>query len=184
MTSEIRSPHQTVRLRSACGPIIETLENRTLLSVSLANGLLSITGTEAADKINVRSAPGNTIRVGLNKEVTVFDKDDVTGIFVPPRLATDSLLEAAEARIEIAVIIADVNRSVHGWLGYFQHSHRTAFPAIDRWIRMRLRSLLRKRAGLRGRGRGRDHQRWPNTFFAEHGLFTLTTAHYHARHSR
>jgi hypothetical protein len=32
---------------------------------------------------------------------------NVTGIFVPPRLATDSLLEAAEARIEIAVIIAD-----------------------------------------------------------------------------
>jgi succinyl-CoA synthetase alpha subunit len=31
----------------------------------------------------------------------------VTGIFVPPRLATNSLLEAAEARIEIAVIIAD-----------------------------------------------------------------------------
>jgi succinyl-CoA synthetase alpha subunit len=32
---------------------------------------------------------------------------NVTGIFVPPRLATDSLLEAAEAGIEIAVIIAD-----------------------------------------------------------------------------
>ena len=31
----------------------------------------------------------------------------VTGIFVPPQLATDSLLEAAEAGIEIAVIIAD-----------------------------------------------------------------------------
>jgi succinyl-CoA synthetase alpha subunit len=32
---------------------------------------------------------------------------DVTGIFVPPALATDSLLEAAEADISIAVIIAD-----------------------------------------------------------------------------
>jgi succinyl-CoA synthetase alpha subunit len=31
----------------------------------------------------------------------------VTGIFVPPQLATDSLLEAAEAGIQIAVIIAD-----------------------------------------------------------------------------
>ena len=31
----------------------------------------------------------------------------VTGIFVPPQLATDSLLEAAEAGVEIAVIIAD-----------------------------------------------------------------------------
>ncbi len=32
---------------------------------------------------------------------------DVSGIFVPPQLATDSLLEAAEAGIQIAVIIAD-----------------------------------------------------------------------------
>ncbi|MBI3647907.1 MAG: succinate--CoA ligase subunit alpha [Actinobacteria bacterium] len=31
----------------------------------------------------------------------------VSGIFVPPQLATDSLLEAAEAGVEIAVIIAD-----------------------------------------------------------------------------
>jgi RNA-directed DNA polymerase len=77
----------------------------------------------------------------------------------------------------LAVIIADVNRSVQGWFGYFQHSHRTAFPALDQWIRMRLRSILRTRAGRRGRGRGRDHQRWPNAFFAAHGLFCLTTAH-------
>ena len=32
---------------------------------------------------------------------------DVTGIFVPPQLATDSLLEAADAGIGVAVIIAD-----------------------------------------------------------------------------
>ena len=32
---------------------------------------------------------------------------DVTGIFVPPALATDSLLEAAEAGVDVAVIIAD-----------------------------------------------------------------------------
>ena len=33
------------------------------------------------------------------------------------------------------------------------------------------------------RGRGRDHQRWPNAFFAEQGLFNLTTAHALARQS-
>ena len=32
---------------------------------------------------------------------------DVSGIFVPPALATDSLLEAAEAGVGVAVIIAD-----------------------------------------------------------------------------
>ena len=29
----------------------------------------------------------------------------------------------------------------------------------------------------KGRGRGTDHQRWPNQFFADHGLFCLTYAH-------
>src|SRR5439155_22323695 len=46
-------------------------------------------------------------------------------------------------------------------------------------------AVLRKQEKRPGFGRNLDdHQRWPNTFFAEHGLFTLTTAHYHARHSR
>src|SRR5207244_1698959 len=57
-------------------------ENRTLLSTSLAGGLLSITGTEAGDKINVRAAPDNTIRVAINRQLSFFNKDDVTGIFV------------------------------------------------------------------------------------------------------
>ncbi|WP_209262646.1 hypothetical protein, partial [Thiorhodococcus minor] len=30
----------------------------------------------------------------------------------------------------------------------------------------------------------RDHQRWPNAFFAAQGLFTLTTAHAQASQSR
>ena len=41
--------------------------------------------------------------------------------------------------------------------------------ALDGWIRMRLRSILRKRQGKQGRGRGSDHHRWPNTFFANMG---------------
>jgi RNA-directed DNA polymerase len=77
----------------------------------------------------------------------------------------------------LASIIVDVNRTVHGWFGYFHHSHRTTFAPLDAWLRMRLRSILRRRAGRRGCGRGRDHQRWPNAFFATHGLFCLTTAH-------
>jgi RNA-directed DNA polymerase len=76
----------------------------------------------------------------------------------------------------LAVIIADVNRTVRGWFGYFKHSHHTTFPNLDAWIRMRLRSILRKRAGRRGRGRGADHQRWSNRFFAEQGLFSMVAA--------
>jgi RNA-directed DNA polymerase len=74
-------------------------------------------------------------------------------------------------------IIADVNRTLRGWFEYFKHSHRTVFADQDGWVRMRLRSILRKRSGRRGRGRGRDHQRWPNAYFAERGLFSLKTAH-------
>jgi RNA-directed DNA polymerase len=73
-------------------------------------------------------------------------------------------------------ILADVNRTLHGWHLYFQYSHPTTFRRLDGWVRMRLRSILRRRRGGRGRGRGRDHQRWPNAFFAEQGLLSLVAA--------
>jgi len=75
------------------------------------------------------------------------------------------------------MIIADVNCTLRGWFEYFQHSYRTTFPELDGWIRMRLRSILRKREKRRGRGRGADHQCWPNAYFTEHGLFSLVMAH-------
>jgi RNA-directed DNA polymerase len=74
-------------------------------------------------------------------------------------------------------IIADINRTLQGWFGYFRHSHYTTFEPIDKWVRMRLRSILRKRQKKRGRGRGSDHQRWPNAYFAKLGLYTLKAAH-------
>jgi RNA-directed DNA polymerase len=77
----------------------------------------------------------------------------------------------------LSCIIAELNPILRGWFAYFQHSHVWTFGSLDGWIRMRLRSILRKRCNLRGRGRGRDHQRWPNVFFAKHGLFSLKDAH-------
>jgi RNA-directed DNA polymerase len=74
-------------------------------------------------------------------------------------------------------IVNDLEPKLRGWFEYFKHCYRTTYPSIDEWIRMRLRSLLRKRLGKRGRGRGSDHQRWPNAFFAEQGLYSLKTAH-------
>lgn len=76
-----------------------------------------------------------------------------------------------------------INRVTRGWFVYFKHSNRWTFNALDGWIRGRLRAILRKRAHLQGRGRGRDHQRWSNTFFAEHGYFSLYDAHVMARRS-
>lgn len=80
-------------------------------------------------------------------------------------------------------IIADVNRTTVGWFEYFKHSHWTTFPSLDKWVRMRLRSILRKRQKRKGRGDGWDNQRWPNAFFTECGLFSLKLAHAHARQS-
>lgn len=77
----------------------------------------------------------------------------------------------------LKVIIREVNASVRGWFEYFKHSHQTTFRPLDQWIRMRLRSILRKRQGKRGRGRGSDHQRWPNTLFRSEGLISMHQAH-------
>jgi len=78
----------------------------------------------------------------------------------------------------LAAITADVNRTLKGWFEYFKHSHKWTFPALDGWIRRRLRSILRKRSkGSKGISGNMDHFRWPNKFFQEHGLFSLVEAH-------
>lgn len=80
----------------------------------------------------------------------------------------------------LTYIIAGINQTLRGWFEYFKHSYRTTFESLDGWIRMRLRSILRKRAGRRGRGRGWDHHRWKNSYFAEQGLICLNAAHVQA----
>jgi RNA-directed DNA polymerase len=77
----------------------------------------------------------------------------------------------------LQAIIASINPTLRGWFVYFQHSYKTAFTDVDSWVRMRLRSILRKRCHRRGRGRGADHIRWRNAFFAEHGLYSLKAAY-------
>ena len=77
----------------------------------------------------------------------------------------------------LETIITRINPKLRGWFEYYKHSHRYTFGSVDGWVRGRLRSMLRKRRGLRGRGRGADHQRWPNAYFHERGLFSLAAAH-------
>ncbi len=74
-------------------------------------------------------------------------------------------------------IIADINRVLRGWFGYFRHSRPFVFPPLDRWVRQRLRAILRKRRKRRGVAKGWDFHRWPNAFFADQGLFSLVAAH-------
>jgi RNA-directed DNA polymerase len=81
-------------------------------------------------------------------------------------------------------IIAEVNRTLRGWFEYFQHSVQQVFKQEDGWVRARLRAMLRKRHKGHGRARGLDHQRWPNAYFADLGLFSLAIAREQASQSR
>jgi len=100
----------------------------------------------------------------------------------PRQKSLDKLKEALRAKTKrkrsdsVEDIIDDINRSLRGWMRYFQHSHWTTFKPLDQWVRQRLRSILRKRRKLSGRARGKDHQRWPNDFFAIRGLISLALA--------
>src|SRR5436305_3218197 len=80
-------------------------------------------------------------------------------------------------------IIMELTPLQKGWFEYFKHSHWTALRNLDKWIRMRLRSILRRRQGRRGCRRGKDHHRRPNAFFAEQGLFSFITAYAQIRQS-
>ena len=85
----------------------------------------------------------------------------------------------------LAVIVADLNPTLRGWYGYFQHAHRTTFRPLDGFVRRRLRALLRKQEKRPGFGRCyADQRRWFNAFFADAGLFTMDTAWRLASQSR
>lgn len=73
-------------------------------------------------------------------------------------------------------ISSDLNRSLRGWFEYFKEGNKTTMSTLDGYIRGRLRSILRKRNKRKGRGRGYDHNRWPNAFFNKLGLFSLLRA--------
>jgi RNA-directed DNA polymerase len=77
----------------------------------------------------------------------------------------------------LPALCARLSPRLRGWFAYFRHCHWNVFSGLDGWIRGRLRSILRKRAGRRGRARGKDHQRWPNQFFHDLGLYCLHAAH-------
>jgi RNA-directed DNA polymerase len=76
-------------------------------------------------------------------------------------------------------VITQVNSILRGWFAYFQHcTSLSVYRDLDGWLRRRMRSMLRRRQGRRGIARApSDNSRWPNLFFAKHGLFSLQAAH-------
>jgi len=82
-------------------------------------------------------------------------------------------------------IIEDLNPMLRGWFNYFKHAQSVARLGIDGFARRRLRAILRKREKRPGMGKCfDDHLRWPNTFFAAQGLFTITAARMSASQPR
>jgi RNA-directed DNA polymerase len=102
----------------------------------------------------------------------------------PRKKSVDKLKDTIRAKTGrtvgkgLPMVIADVNPTLRGWYGYFRHSTRRPFRMVDGWVRRRLRSILREHQGMKGiaKTHGADQTRWPNAFFAKHGLFSLQGA--------
>ena len=71
-----------------------------------------------------------------------------------------------------------MNTTLVGWFEYFKHvTKRYVFDDLDRFIRQRLRAILKKQSKRPGIPKGPDFQRWPNAYFSRLKLFSLKTAH-------
>lgn len=80
-------------------------------------------------------------------------------------------------------IIEGINPKLRGWFEYFKHGKVYRLDGIDGWLRMRLRSLLRKRGGRKGRAVAAANRLWPNAYFHCAGLYSLETAWCQSRQS-
>ncbi len=104
------------------------------------------------------------------------------GMRWPKAASTTHFRQAIKAKTRrssgdsLVTLIRRINPIIRGWYGYYRHSHWTTFRPMDAYVRMRLRSILRKRHGGTGRGRGTDQYRWPNAYCDAHGLFTMIAA--------
>jgi RNA-directed DNA polymerase len=74
------------------------------------------------------------------------------------------------------VVVLRINEALKSWFSYFKQANIYQLKSMDATIRQRLRTILRKRRKGYGRAKGRDHQRWPNSYFAQLGLFCLEEA--------
>ena len=101
----------------------------------------------------------------------------------PRKKSLEKLKDAIRAKTRrtnghsLACIIAELNRTLRGWFEYFKHSHRTTFARSTAGSACVCGAFCANGTADAGRGRGGDHQRWPNAYFAEQGLFSLGTAH-------
>jgi RNA-directed DNA polymerase len=90
-------------------------------------------------------------------------------------------------------IITKVNQTLRGIFEYFKHvsgwqertDRRSDLSTLDARVRFRLRRMLAKRQRRHLSGRSlKAHQRWPNSYFDDLGLFSMQAAQNQILHSR
>lgn len=74
----------------------------------------------------------------------------------------------------LGVIIQSVHRRVRGWVNYFWGGVRCVSIKPDRWLRLRLRSIMRHSEKCGGRAKECDLPPYPNARFTRAGLIFLT----------
>lgn len=79
-------------LESATRSVVERLEQRQMLSASLDDGLLTITGTNGDDTVAImKGSKGNLVRVTVNGKHFTFKKFDVKRVHIDGKDGDDSL---------------------------------------------------------------------------------------------
>jgi RNA-directed DNA polymerase len=185
-------------------PLDHLMEKSGIEMVRYADDLVLMCGSEAEAREALRQLTDWTTEAGLTlhpEKTRIVNAAEAGGFEflgyhfeggrkTPRKKSLDKLKNTIRRKTgrsngqSLKTIIETVNASARGWFEYYKHSHRYTFGPLDRLIRTRLRSILRRRRGGKGRGRGYDHNRWPNAFFAEHGLFSFVAAHEKARQSQ
>ena len=83
------------------------------------------------------------------------------------------------------MVIADINPTLKGWYEYFQHSRQANIRHAGRLDTPSAAEHAAQTAGTGGDRQGArcGSVRWPNAYFAKHGLFSLQGAHDAVRQS-
>ena len=177
-------------------PLDHEMERRGYQMVRYADDFVILSRSQVEAQAALEAVKAWTVKAGLqlHPEKTRVVRADETGFdFLgycfyrgqrwPRKKSLKKLKDSIREKTKrtngqsLEACIKEINRTLIGWFGYFKHSRRLTFTMLDGWIRMRLRSILRKRRGGKVRGSGSDHRQWPNKYFQERGLYSLTAAH-------
>ena len=76
----------------------------------------------------------------------------------------------------ISSILIEIYPILRGWLGYFKFSVSSTMRDVDKWVRERIRQIIRRRHKRRGIVKGRERLEYPNRWFEAQGFFSLEKA--------